>query len=108
MFEPSGRVIYSDILRPEDGFEIDFAICTTYSLDLAALLLSAVSIAGFQYVESDEALNDPLAMLKSLRDIKDKFVVFCQDDRMVYSGKDNLLVGFLDKTIVSVHPKKGS
>lgn len=108
MFEPSERVIYSDILKPEDGFEIDFAICTTYSLDLAALFLSAISIAGFRYATSDETLNDPLAILKSLRDIKDKFVVFCQDNRMIDSGKDNLLVGLLGKTIVKVHPKKGS
>ena len=103
MFDPTNRAIYHDVLKPIDGFDIDFAIATTYSLDLAALLFSSISLSGFKYASSGDILNDPIALLKSLQDTKDRLVVFCQYDG-ISNAKDNLLLGFLGKTVIPIDP----
>ena len=41
MFEPQkDRVDYGKLLTPPDGFELDFAVGTTYSLDFDAFIRS--------------------------------------------------------------------
>jgi len=108
MLKPSERLSYQDILKPVSGYEIDYVIATTYSLDINALLLASLSLANYRFSDADVALSDPLALLKSLRDIKDKFVVFCQNDRIAPIQKGNELIGFLDNVVIPIKIMKGS
>lgn len=107
MIEPSKRISYQEILKPASGYEIDFVLATTFSLDLNAILLAALSLANMRYTDTNEALPDILAVMKSLRDVKDRFMVFCQNDRLVEMRKENELLGFLDNVVFTVNPGKG-
>jgi len=108
MLKPSDRLSYQEILKPASGYEIDYVVATTFSLDINTLLLASLSLANYKFADKDEALSDPLALLKSLRDIKDKFVIFCQNDRIAPIQKGNELIGFLDSLVIPVKPAKGS
>lgn len=80
MLETSDRTVLLDTLRPPVGYELDFAVGTTYSLDLVALLAASL---GFTMAEwrgnprSDWASMDSLALLKTLRQHAGRIVVFC-------------------------------
>jgi hypothetical protein len=53
VLEPGQRRLLTEALRPPDGYELDHAIATTFSLDLLALLITPLSFALFDW-ESGE------------------------------------------------------
>ena len=59
------RVNYSNALLPPDGFVLEKAVGTTYSLDLEAL--TAVCIAlGLKEDPDSDLLQNPISMLNAL------------------------------------------
>ena len=78
MFEPQkDRVDYGKLLTPPDGFELDFAIGTTYSLDFDAFIGACMSLGLSEDTES-ALLNDPIFMLDVLHKTSDKIALFCE------------------------------
>lgn len=76
MLKPtSDRLDYSQMLTPPPGYETSFAIGTTYSLDLNALI--GVSIALGLSESIDSALKDqPIYLLEALKRTADKLLIF--------------------------------
>lgn len=107
MFEASKRVNYHELLKPPPGYRVEFAIITSYSIDMAAVLLASLSISGIDYEDTTNAISDPISLLKSIMDLKDRLVVFCQDTRMNATMENNLLWPFYSKVIVPVQTPKG-
>ena len=78
MLNPTNdRLDYGQILVPPAGYELDFAVGTTYSLDLDAL--TGASLALGLSEETDSALmNNPVCLLEALRSTGDKVALFCE------------------------------
>ena len=70
------RVNYSNALLPPDGYVLEKAVGTTYSLDLEAL--TAVCIAlGLKEDPDSDLLQNPISMLNALVKVSEKILVFC-------------------------------
>lgn len=66
MLEPETRHLLTDALRPADGFGIDIAVATTYTLDLMSLLLAPMAMAAYDQ-DSSEGMDgvNALALLEA-------------------------------------------
>lgn len=101
--------IYGDLLHTP-GYTVDFAIVTTYSLDLEALVGVPLSF-GMLGDMDDSFMNSPLYLLESIRKSSDKIAIFCnsagisvpKDQQLVYSLLEDSI--FEVKQKGSFHPK---
>lgn len=100
------RVSYSDALLPPDGFTLEKAVGTTYSLDLEAL--TAVSIAlGLREEPDSDLLRNPISLLNALVNVSEKILIFCEAGQIKKPKKSSPLLLLLDKMVVPVTlPKK--
>lgn len=101
----SDRLDYGQILAPPPGYELDFAVGTTYSLDLDALV--GASLAMGLSEETDSVLiNNPVCLLEALRSVGDKVALFCEGGQIHMPGKVTPLYILLEKMVFSVQTKK--
>lgn len=109
MFNPNNdRLDYGQLLAPPAGFELDFAVGTTYSLDLDALVGASMALSLSE--ETDSVLmNNPVCLLEALRDTGDKVALFCENGQIHYPNRVNHLYILLEKMVfpVAVHKKRG-
>lgn len=76
MFRPDSnrdRTDYSGILMPPDGYRLDRAVGTTYSLDLEALTAVAICL-GLSEETDSKLMQNPIGMLNALQKVSDKIV----------------------------------
>jgi len=106
MFKPtSDRLDYSQILAPPAGYETVFAVGTTYSLDLDALIGACIALGLSE--STDSALKDnPLYLLEALRKTSDKLIIFCEAGQIKAPGISNKLHLLLEKMVVEIVMKK--
>jgi hypothetical protein len=103
MLRPDERAHLLELLRPPAGCQLDFAVGTTFSLDLISALMLPLSFAFFDWEHADgELVADPLALLEALRRYGDRFTVFCQSGQMRLPAKYPPLVTFLEPCIYEV------
>jgi hypothetical protein len=105
MLEPQTRHLLFDSLRPPDGYDLDFAITTTYSLDLLALLVAPVGFTLFELSgapDTDLKGSDALVLLRTLRRYADRMAIFCQSGRIAVPKRHTLLFGHLESSVVEV------
>ena len=74
MLAPDSRALLLDALRPPRGSSLDRAVATTFTLDLEAALMVPLAFAGFRF----EDQPDPVEVMESLREMSERFDVFCQ------------------------------
>lgn len=111
MLEAQDRRLLLDSLRPPDGYDLDCAIGTTYTLDLLALLTAPLGFTLFELSEApDGKLNesDALVLLKAIRSYADRMVLFCQAGRIAPPARRHPLFASLENSVVEVNaPKEG-
>lgn len=103
MLEPNHRQLLLDCLQPPDGFELDQAVGSTYSLDLYALLSVPVAFS-FRAAMSEEGGADPLARLEALRRFAERVHVFCQAGEIHVPGGQEQLFAYLEDSVIGVVP----
>ncbi|UOQ44851.1 phospholipase D family protein [Halobacillus salinarum] len=113
MLKPdTDRLNYSDLLQPPAGYEVVFAVGTTYSLDLEALI--GVPVALSLSEEMDQTFqDDPIYMLEGLRQTKDHLAIFCEAGQIKVPQNGNSLFGLMEDCVFEValenersfHPK---
>ena len=113
MFKPAeDRLIYSEMLCPPAGYSCEFAIGTTYSLDLEALI--GVPLALFLSEEMNGNLCEkPMYILEGLRKGSDKLAIFCEAGQIQAPNKANPAFSLLEGSVFEValqnrrsfHPK---
>lgn len=108
MLEPSARYLYLEALRPPEGYVLDRAVATTFSLDLLTLLMAPLSFAMFECESKDRALQNPLALLDSLQQAAQKVSVFCQKGRIAVPSTHQVLYSYLEPMVVEVAPEHPS
>ena len=104
MFRPDSnedRTNYSEILMPPEGYRLDKAIGTTYSLDLEALTAVSISL-GLSEEADSKLMHNPISMLNALQKISDKILIFCEAGQIKVPAKPNALSILLEKMVVEV------
>ena len=106
MLNPTNdRLDYGQILVPPADFELDFAVGTTYSLDLDAL--TGASLALGLSEETDSALmNNPICLLEALRTTGDKVGLFCEMGQIHLPSRVSSLYILLEKMVFCIKPAK--
>ena len=91
---------YTDVLQ-SDGFVTDYAVATTYSLDLKTLL-SIPFMIGTMSELSETAMHSPHLILEAIDKARGKFAVFCNAGNIFVPGKANRLYLLLEQNVVQV------
>lgn len=104
MLEPETRELLLDLLRPPDGWQVDLAVGTTFTLDLQALLVAPLSFAMFDWALDDHGRIDPLAALEALRRHAAHTTVFCQAGMISLPGRYQPLLVHLENCVVPITP----
>jgi hypothetical protein len=102
MLAPSDRKVILESLRPPDGYRIDRAIATTYTLDLVALLLAPLSFSLYDAVADRDKSLDSLALIRAVREHASRISVFCQAEGIACPARYPLLAQYLEDTVVAV------
>lgn len=81
MLDPYDRRHLLEILKPPEGYTFDFAIGTTFSLDLLALMTAPIGFTFFE-PEYESGISDPITLLESLRRYAGRISIFCHGGRI--------------------------
>ena len=101
------RLSYSELLRPDVGYMLDFAVGMTYSLDLEALLGVPVSLGLLD--DADETnLSNPLYVLEAIRKSTDKIALFCNSGGIKLPNKIQSVYSLLENSVFQVKLKKNN
>ena len=107
MLAPKDRALLLEALRPPAGYHLDVAVCTTYSLDLMALLVAPLAFTFFDWEGEDgEPTRDPNALLESIRRNMDRIHLFCQAGQIAIPGSYKPLFSYLESAIHEVRPHR--
>jgi hypothetical protein len=104
MLEPSARLLYLEELRPPEGYRLDYALATTYTLDLLSLLMAPLSMVLFDCQSREEFLKTPFAALEALKRTSNRLAVFSQTGQIAVPSNQHLLYSNLEASVVQVYP----
>ena len=99
------RLDYGQLLAPPDGYGLDFAIGTTYSLDLDALVGASLAL-GLSEETDSKLMNNPVCLLEALRSTGDKVALFCEGGQIVMPNHVTPLYILLEKMVFTVKTAK--
>jgi hypothetical protein len=103
MLEPEGRQLLLNALRPPADFTLDYAIGTTYTLDLTALLTAPVGFALLDREASDgRAMTDPVALLEAVRRNAERIHIFCQAGAIALPSNHQPILSYVEDSIHEV------
>ena len=97
----SASIDYGSLLAPPADYSVDFALGTTYSLDLHALVCSCLSLGLSVDVDSVLA-EDELYLFSALAEMKGKLAVMCEKGRIQGAKDYSRLYCMVEEAIVEV------
>lgn len=95
MLEPDGRAALTEQLRPPSGFQLSYAVATTFTLDLTTALSVPLAFAAHRVRES----RDPIAILDAVRRAADRVDVFAQAGQIFEPRVNSALFALLEPMI---------
>ena len=101
MLLPDSRTTAFELLRPPSGYRLDFAVLTTYTLDLEALLVLPLSVLADPDGGLEELLADPPRLYQAIRDAGDRVHAFVDESGIGIPRSARPLYSMLES---SVHP----
>ncbi len=102
MLNPSNdRLDYGDLLAPPEDSSLDFAVGTTYSLDLEALVEVCVALGISEEINS-ELMNNPVCLLEALRNTGKRVALFCEAGQISLPNKVTPLYVLLENIVFPV------
>lgn len=105
MLSTDDRALLVDLLAPPaDGFRLERAVGTTFTLNLESLLRVPLAIAGAELQEG----MDPLGVLHAVQSSADRVDLFCQTGMVTVPPYGTGLLAFLEPTVHQVsRPRPG-
>ncbi len=97
-------LVYNEIVATP-GFELEFAVGTTYSLDAESFLAIALSFARLGDVTETD-FQSPFRLLEGLRQANDRVAIFCNRGGLQMPTRDNPLYAMLDKSVFEVSDER--
>lgn len=96
---------YGNLLSPPEGFTLDKAIGTTYSLDLYALLALPIAMIYSKSMEG-EFTHNRYDVLHAIRECGDKIDLFCQKGNIKVPKNYNNMIAFMEDAVIEVELPK--
>lgn len=93
-------IVYTEVMQ-SDGFVVDYAICTTYSLDMPTLL-SVPFMLGTMVDLTEDTMRSPHFILETINRSVDKFAVFCNAGCIAVPPANSKLYSLLERSVVQV------
>ncbi len=109
MLTPRDRTLLLEALHTPDGFRLDQAVGTTFTLDLMALLTVPLAFT-FAHWDDDEGRPtlDPVALIHALREHARRMHIFCQAGEIRAPGAGQPLFTALEPSVIEARaPKPG-
>ena len=101
------RLFYGELLEPDSGYNLDFTVGMTYSMDLEALLGVPISLGFLE--DMDSSMKDsPFYLLEAIRKSSDKIAIFCNPGGIKLPNKIQSVYSLLENSVfeVKVRDKK--
>lgn len=106
MLRPDDREDLLATLRPPEHYRFDYAVGTTFSLDLLALLAVPLTFTFFHLDGEDtRSLDDPILLLEALREYAERLAIFCQAGQITIPRTHELLYSYLEDSVFEVAPR---
>ena len=108
-----GNLPYLDGLRPELGWRTDFAVLTTYSADLVAVVATLLALAG---LDDERGSGSKVDFANAIEALRDRTRILVQAGRITTPTKTPKILCILDRFMREVpmneaegswHPKAG-
>jgi len=100
---PDTRRTLLDQLRPPEGYRLDAAVGTTFTLDLTAALVPPLAFASFAV----RSTTDPISVLEAVRSCTDRVDVFAQEGNIRMRSRYSDLMAFLEPMVHEVQAPPG-
>lgn len=97
----NNRLDYGEQLIAPEGYELNYAVGTTYSLDIEALMVVPVALFYSQTLDK-ETEGIRIDILDSLTKASNKISVFCQKGKIKVPAKYNFLMAYWEKGIEQI------
>lgn len=94
---------YGDLLATP-GYDVDFAVGTTYSLDLKSMLIVPYSLGMFGDL-SGQVRQSPMFLLESIRRSSKHFVIFCQRGGIHVPPESQSFYPLLEDSIIEMQDR---
>jgi hypothetical protein len=108
MLDPRERSLLLECLRPPEGCRLDFAVGTSFSLDLLALLTTPLAFTFFDWEGDTGSITaDPLALLGAVRRHAERIALFCQAGQIAVPPAANRLTAYIESSVIEVTAPKG-
>lgn len=99
-------IVYTEVMQSE-GFVVDYAVCTTYSLDMPTLL-SVPFMLGTMTDLTEATMRSPHLILETINRSAGKFAVFCNAGCIAVPQANSKVYALLERSVVQVTlPAKG-
>ena len=100
-------IVYTDVMQ-SDGFVVDYAVLTTYSLDMSSLL-SVPFMLGALTDLTEAAMRAPHLVLEAVNRSAGKFTVFCNAGCIAVPKVNSKLYALLERSVIQLAlPAKGA
>jgi hypothetical protein len=100
MLQPDERTLLLDGLRPPVGMRLDYAVGTTFSLDLEALLMAPVTFALFDaQISEGNGGTDPLSIIEAVRRHASNIDLFCQAGQIHLPKEYRPITAYLEQSV---------
>ena len=109
MLDPGRRRLFLDTLRPPEGYVLDRAVGTTFTLDLMTLLAVPLAFTFSDVQDRDGQIpTEPLSLLESARRYADRIVVFCHGGQTGVPRARQPALAFIEQSVVAAFlPRRG-
>jgi len=104
MLSPHDRASLFEALRPPEGYLLDAAAGTSFTLDLEAMLTAPIAFALYAAADSDveEADVEPVGLLEAIRRHADRITIFCQSGQIAVPARRRTVFAWLEDAVVEV------
>lgn len=107
MLEPNQRLLLTQAFRAPPGHHLDYALATTYSLDLSTLLGATLQLSVIGNDGGPADFQNGVMLLEGLRRSAQRLVVFCQAGQIYVPKIPHILYGLLEPVVVPVKAPLG-
>ena len=109
MLPPDSRATAFELIRPPSGYRLDFAVLTTYTLDLEALLVLPLSVLAHPDGGLEELLAEPLRLHQAIRDAGHRVHAFVDEKGIAIPSGARSLYSMLETSVHAVRaPNRGA
>lgn len=97
------RLDYGRLLNPPEGFRLERAVATTYSLDLVTLLSIPVALY-YQKNLDGKITEDRMDIFDAIQKSSDTITVYCQKGKIKVPTEYNRMLTFVEDSVIEILP----